>query len=162
MSDRFPVPPRRSPARTSRAALPASPRGTGGPHPASRFALRLLRFFLGLFFGVFRSSGAWKEAVAIATSDRRLREAIGDPVTPGAWVGGRLQVSGGSGQAAFVVPLHGPHGEASLRVQASKDRGVWRFDILQAQVRGGASIDLLRNPPAPGPGTPSPPARRLP
>jgi hypothetical protein len=98
------------------------------------------------FFRLFRSSGAWKEAVALATADPRVRQALGDPVTPGAWVGGRIQVSGDRGEAAFVVPLHGPRGEASLRVHALKDRGVWGFRLLQAQVRGGACIDLL--PPA--------------
>jgi hypothetical protein len=104
----------------------------------------LLRLVLSLFFRAFRSSGAWKEAVSRAVSHPDVVSALGPPVRPGAWVGGRLAVSGPRGNAAFTVPLHGQSCGGALRVVARKEGGVWRFDLLQVQVRGGPCIDLLR------------------
>ena len=159
MNDRLPAPRGGSPARGNSRNLPRGGVPPGAPRPVlSRTALRLLRFFLSMFFRLFRSSGAWKEAVARAADHPRLRHELGDPVEPGLWVGGRIQVGGGSGEAAFVVPLYGPRGDATLRVEARKQAGVWRFDRLEARVRGGPLIDLLAPP-----GTvPEHPVRELP
>jgi hypothetical protein len=125
---------------------------------------RLLRLLLGIVFRAVRSSGAWKEAVARASAHPGLRRELGDPVEPGLFVQGKLHVGGaGSGEADFVVPLYGPHGIAALRVKARRLAGIWRFDRLEAQVRGGPLIDLLAPPgavldhgtprPLPGPKT---------
>lgn len=166
MSNRLPVRLRRLLGRRSRSTLPADVTPPAGSPRLPPLAFRLLRLVLLSFFRLFRSSGAWKEAVALATADPRVRQALGDPVAPGAWVGGRIHVvNGDRGEAAFVVPLHGPRGEASLRVQALKNRGVWSFQLLQAQVRGGACIDLLEAPasgtlPRATPGPPRLPGHR--
>jgi hypothetical protein len=112
-----------------------------------RLGLMLLRLVLSFFFRAFRSSGAYKEAVARARSHRGVLDALGGPIDPGFWVGGSIHVSGSTGSASLATPLHGSRGDGMLRAEARKAGGVWTFDRLLVQVRGGATIDLLSGDP---------------
>ncbi|MGH9869443.1 MAG: cytochrome c oxidase assembly factor Coa1 family protein [Candidatus Polarisedimenticolia bacterium] len=139
---------------------------SGGSGRPGAFVMGLVRLLLSFVFRVFRSSGAWKEAVRRATSHPEVVRALGQPVRPGPWVGGHIRVSGPDGDAAFTAPLHGSLADAALRAVARRVEGVWRFDVLQVQVRGGGCIDLLaesapRVTGRPAPALP-PASRRLP
>ena len=150
MSGQHPAP-RRNVSRSRRGIE----RGGGSsPIPAvprrkvpGRFGLLLLRFFLSIFFRAFRSSGAYKEAVARARAHRGVLDALGGPIDPGFWVGGSIHVSGASGSASLATPLHGSRADGMLRADARKAGGVWTFDRLQVQVRRGQTIDLLAGDP---------------
>src|SRR5262245_40058724 len=138
------LPTRRPPAspQTRREVSPewSTSRPSGGGGRPGGLMLGLIRMLLSFGFRIFRSSGAWKEAARRATSHPDVVRELGPPVRPGAWVGGHIRVSGQHGDAAFTAPLHGSRTDAALRAVARRIDGVWRFDVLQVQVKGGPLI----------------------
>jgi cytochrome oxidase complex assembly protein 1 len=113
--------------------------------------LAFLRLALSVVFRGFKSSGAYKEAVARALSHPEVRRELGEPVRPGWWVSGSVSVSGSTGEARFATPLHGPRGRAMLYVQARKIADRWRFDRLEVAVEGSSQPIRLLDPVAPTP-----------
>jgi hypothetical protein len=104
--------------------------------------------FIGVIFtvvfGALRSSDAYTEAVAIATTDPAVVEALGAPIEPGWFVSGEINVNGNSGTANLTIPLNGSKNDGSLQAAATKQNGVWVFSILQVTVDGQTgSINLL-------------------
>lgn len=105
-----------------------------------------LRLILSVVFRGFKSSGAYREAIARATSHPEVRRELGSPIQPGWWVTGNLSVSGQEGQARFATPLHGPRGRALLKVQARKIQNRWQFDLLEVAVDGSSRPIRLLEP----------------
>jgi hypothetical protein len=98
----------------------------------------------------FHNSEPYKQAVAKASADTQVREAIGEPIRPAWLVSGQLNVTGSTGSANLLIPISGSRGKGSIRAVASKSGGVWRFTDLRVNIAGRSdSIDLLSiHPPA--------------
>lgn len=95
-------------------------------------------------FGALKRSDVYREAVDRARSHPDVVTALGDPVEPGWFVSGSVNVSGPSGEASLAIPLEGPAGEGTLYVEATKEAGTWRYQTLEVAVEGGGPrIDLL-------------------
>jgi hypothetical protein len=75
---------------------------------------------------------------------------MGEPIHPGWFISGQLNVSGTTGNADLSIPVSGPRGKGVIRAVAVKIEGVWRFTTLQMNIQGTtASVDLLSvQPPA--------------
>jgi len=98
----------------------------------------------------FHNSDVYKQALAKAVENSQVRGAIGEPIHPGWFVSGQLNVSGGIGSADLLIPISGPRGLGSIRAVASKNRGVWRFADLQVNIKSRSeTIDLLSVQPPP-------------
>lgn len=98
----------------------------------------------------FHNSDVYKQAVAKAVENSQVLDAIGEPIHPGWFVSGQLNVSGGTGSADLLIPISGPHGSGSIRAVASKNRGAWRFTDLQVNIKSRSeTIDLLSVQPPP-------------
>jgi cytochrome oxidase complex assembly protein 1 len=98
----------------------------------------------------FHNSEAYKQAVAKASENSQVREAIGEPIHPAWLVSGQLNVTGSTGNANLLIPISGPRGRGSIRAVATKSRNVWRFTDLQVNIKGRSeSIDLLSIQPPP-------------
>ena len=99
-------------------------------------------------FGIIRSSEVYDTALARARADSTVVRLLGEPIEPGWWVSGSIQVSGPSGSADFEAPLHGPVGRGTLYVSAEKEAGRWRYKVLEVGVEGRDDrIDLPREGP---------------
>ena len=78
-----------------------------------------------------------------AKSDPRVIKAIGTPIKPEWYVGGKTDVSGGSGRSDLSIPIRGPKGEATIYVAATKFAGEWQYTKLVVKVKTtGEKIDL--------------------
>jgi len=104
--------------------------------------------FFGLIGGAaftgMKSNDAYKQAVARASSNPQVIEAIGDPVEAGFFVSGSVNVSGPSGSADLSIPVSGPRGKATVYLVAEKTAGLWEFSTLQVAISDtGQRIDLL-------------------
>ena len=101
------------------------------------------------------SSDAYRLAVERAVDHPAAIEALGEPVEPGWFVGGSVEVTGPTGDAELSIPMKGPRGEGTLFVVAHKSAGEWSFERLELETDGGR-IDLLEPeaPPAPGEAAP--------
>jgi hypothetical protein len=113
--------------------------------------LAFLRLMLSVVFRGFKSSGAYKEAMARARSHPDVRRELGEPIQPGWWVSGSLAVNGPSGEAKFATPLVGSAGRGMLFVQARKISDRWRFDMMEVAVEGSSERIRLLDPLAPQP-----------
>jgi hypothetical protein len=108
----------------------------------------LLGGFVAAVFTVvstsFRRSYVFQEAIARAERNPQVADRIGTPLRPG-WVPqGRIEVSGSSGSAQMEIPVTGPHGKATISLEARKVAGTWRFSTLQVQLEGQSdSVNLL-------------------
>lgn len=128
-------------------------------HPRWKIPLGCLTLlFLIALFGLtliaiitasFRSSDVYKQAMAKAAENQRVRDLVGEPIRAAWLVSGELNVNGSSGNANLTIPISGPRGKGVIRAVAQKGEGVWRFTYLQVKVEAGESIDLLSvQPPA--------------
>ena len=106
--------------------------------------------FVALIMGSLKQSDAYKEALAAVRADAAAVEALGEPIEPGFFLSGSVNVSGPSGDAELSIPLHGPRGKGKLYLEATKRAGRWEYSLLELAVtRGGGGggqderIDLL-------------------
>ena len=108
-------------------------------------------FIITIVFGAMKSSDAYKSALAKATADPRVVNALGSPITDGFFVSGKTNVSGSSGEADMTIPISGPKGKGTIYFVASKFMGKWTFSKLVVEVGPtGEKIDLVQDPnPAP-------------
>jgi Cytochrome oxidase complex assembly protein 1 len=94
-------------------------------------------------FGAIKSSDAYKGALGRAKADSRVTEAIGKPIKEGWYVGGKTEVSGGSGTSDLTIPIQGPNGKATIYAVATKFAGEWKYSKLVVKIDGtGEVIDL--------------------
>ena len=102
---------------------------------------------VAVIFGMIKSSDAYTESVAKARSSSEVKNLLGEPIEPGFWLTGKIQVSGPAGNADLAVPLSGPKGTATLYVVATKVAGKWEYSTVEvAPDGGGARIDLRDKP----------------
>jgi hypothetical protein len=116
-------------------------------------AALLLAGALAVLVRTMYRSEAYTRAVALVQASPEVREVLGEPIEPGWWVSGSMQVSGPSGSASLSFPVSGPQGEAEVFVEAEKRVGEWRLLQLVVKPQGRADrLDLLRRPePPPNP-----------
>lgn len=99
---------------------------------------------VSLVMGAVKKSGAFQEALERARVHPAAVAALGEPIEPGFFVSGSVNVEGPSGQAELAIPLHGPLGKGTLYVEASKRADRWEFALLELDVAGQeARIHLL-------------------
>jgi hypothetical protein len=92
--------------------------------------------------GAMRSSEVYQTALARARVHPQVIERLGEPLEPGWFFSGSLNVTPRSGDADIGISLSGPKGEATIGVVAFKKAGVWYYDIMRLESAGAAPIDL--------------------
>lgn len=108
-------------------------------------ALAAAALFFGIMGGIKRSE-VFQMALEQARSSPAAVEALGEPIEPGWWVSGSVNVTGPSGEASLAAPISGPRGEGKLYAEGVKQAGEWRLTLLALEVAGGERIDLLAEP----------------
>lgn len=97
-----------------------------------------------IVFGMLKSSDAYKDALAMARANPYVQDALGSPIEDGFLVMGNINVSGSSGQADLAIPVHGPRGNGTIYVLASKSAGQWTFLRLTVDIKAtNERIDLI-------------------
>jgi len=118
------------------------------------FLLMLLfvGFFATIFMVVetsFRKSDSYAQALAKARRNPLVIERFGQPLDPGWFGSGNIQVNGPSGSADFEIPITGPKGKGKIYVVAKKSAGRWSFETLEVEAEGEQERINLLLPPAP-------------
>ncbi len=100
--------------------------------------------FVALVMGSLKQSDAYKEALAKVRAESAAVEALGEPIEPGFFLSGSVNVSGPTGDASLSIPLSGPGGKGKLYLEATKRAGRWEYSLLELAVDGKPErIDLL-------------------
>jgi hypothetical protein len=107
-------------------------------------ALALIVGALGFgAMGAMMHSDVVDDAVARAAADRRVVEALGEPLVKGWLVQGSMEVAGGTGSADLAIPVSGPNGSGKLYLVARKQAGEWAYERLALEVEAtGERIEL--------------------
>jgi len=101
-------------------------------------------------FSAIKSTAVYQQAVARAKADSRVTAAIGTPIREGWFISGTTHVNGASGKSDLSIPIHGPNGEATIYVNATKSAGEWRYRNITVKIaKTGEKIDLTRSPEQP-------------
>ncbi|KLD69601.1 hypothetical protein Y887_16480 [Xanthomonas pisi DSM 18956] len=104
---------------------------------------------------VVKSSDVYRDALRIAKADTQVVQTLGTPITEAFLPDGSISYVGDIGEAHFSVGLHGPRGNGSLQVDATRRHGRWRYQTLTFAGTHGGQIDMV-------PATVSPPQPCLP
>lgn len=90
----------------------------------------LVLFAVGLFAVVQHLIGSAEPVQAALREVNQClpcRKAIGTPIERGWFFMGQVNWSGTGGNADLRIPVEGPRGSGTLRVQSLRTDGVWRF-----------------------------------
>jgi hypothetical protein len=97
--------------------------------------------------GAIKNSDAYTQALAQARSSPLVIEKFGQPLQPGWFISGNIQVSGPSGNADISIPISGPKAKGTIYAVAKKSAGKWHFDTLEVEAEGEPKrINLLATP----------------
>jgi hypothetical protein len=113
-------------------------------------AVGIVVFVLAIVFVVFgtiKSSDAYQQALARATSSAEVKAELGEPIVDGWYVLGNIEVNNDTGRADIRFPVSGPKGSGMVEAVATKRSGVWVFSRVGVQVDGGKWIDLSKGGP---------------
>ncbi len=95
-------------------------------------------------FGTLKASDVYQLALEETQASPKSIAALGEPIKPGFWVSGSINISGPSGSADLAIPVSGPKGSGTLYVVANKSAGLWNFTTLQLLPKdGGSRLNLL-------------------
>ena len=107
------------------------------------FLAGFLFMVISLVFGAMKSSEPYKDSVAKALADPKVREALGTPVKDGFFFTGNINVTNDSGRAELDIPLEGPKNNGRLHVEGNKSGGVWTYTVREVTIsNSGEKISL--------------------
>jgi Cytochrome oxidase complex assembly protein 1 len=78
-------------------------------------------------FAMLRSSEPYIRSLAAVSGDAQVRAELGEPITPGTFVTGNINVSTNGGHADVFYSISGPKGDGSVHAVADKRNGSWVF-----------------------------------
>lgn len=81
-------------------------------------------FFL---FSMFMKTEPYLQGLKMVTQSPAVIEELGEPVKPGWYVTGNINVGTSDGKASIDFPISGPKGKGTVYVKAYKDMGKWRI-----------------------------------
>ena len=110
------------------------------------FVVVLVAAIVWLAMTAMKRSDAYLEAVSRARASAAVREALGEPLEEGFFVGGRVRtLTSGSATADLAIRLSGPKGRGVLNVHATKADGRWHYWLLSLSVTGTHErVNLLK------------------
>jgi hypothetical protein len=96
-----------------------------------------------------KASSVYQLSVASAQLSPGVAEIVGRPVSAGWFITGEIsESSNGGGHATLAIPLKGPKGQGTLRVQGQRQARSWRISGLQFTSTGyDSAVDLLGEQP---------------
>ena len=99
---------------------------------------------VALVMGSLKQSDAYKTALEKVHGSAAAVEALGEPIEPGFFLSGTVNVNGPSGDAVLSIPVHGPRGKGTLYLEATKQAGRWKYSLLELAVAGSGGGEERR------------------
>jgi hypothetical protein len=99
--------------------------------------------FVSLLSGMMRSSEPYRHALHAAQTSPAVIAALGEPIEAGFMPSGNISVNNDDGEADLSFGLHGPRGEATVYVEATRKRKRWSYQTLVVAL-ADREVDLLK------------------
>ena len=107
----------------------------------------VIAFAGSLFFGInsmMTDSQAYKDSMEAVSTNEVVIEILGEPIEANGWKGGNFSYSNGYGSAELTIPIKGPKGEATIRVDGGGVGENWTYEVMEVYIDGtNEIIDLL-------------------
>lgn len=97
-----------------------------------------------IVIGTLQSSDPYERAVAAVQTSPAARHELGAPIEPGWYVMGSIKTAGSSGRSTMEFPVSGARSEGTVRLSATREAGVWAFQLLELR-SADRTIDLLND-----------------
>lgn len=94
-----------------------------------------------------RSSEIYAQAMTALQANNQAVALLGEPIEDGNGVNGEINVSNGSGEADFSIPVAGLFNSGDLNVKGIKSSGQWSLTYLELVMENGERLDLLSHEP---------------
>lgn len=96
---------------------------------------------LHMSYAMLKKTEVMQEAIRRVSADRRVVEAIGEPIRVGWSVTGEIEDLPDRGTARLDFSVWGSQGRAKVALRADKSpTGQWRYLLLEVKPTGGRSI----------------------
>jgi hypothetical protein len=93
---------------------------------------------------LMKGTEAYRMTMDAVRSDPKVAAALGGNIEDGFWVGGNVHVEGGgTGGAAYRIPVHGDKAAGTVFSHALRSGGQWTLRLLYVAVDGKAPIVIL-------------------
>ena len=93
-----------------------------------------------------KNSEAYALTLEAVRASPEVREALGEDLEAGFWVGGSLNIeAGGTGEARLNIPLEGSKGSGTAVAHASRFGGKWTMRLIAVLVAGSDTPIVLIN-----------------
>lgn len=104
--------------------------------------------FGGIFFAagkLLKNNDPYRDSIAAVESNQEAIAALGEPVKPGFIPTGNFNFTNGEGEVDLAIPVSGPNGKGTIRVNGKKTAGneVWVYETWQLEVFGKPDPILL-------------------
>jgi hypothetical protein len=96
-----------------------------------------------IVFAAIKKSDIYTDALNKARADQRVVAALGEPIKPGFWVAGSMNVDNNKGNADFTFPVSGPKGSAKIHAVATTQGDKWEYTELVVTPSNGPPINVL-------------------
>ena len=111
------------------------------------FIIAIILFAGTLFVGVtslFTNSAAYNESLKRVVENQEIIAILGEPIETNGMSGGNINNSNGLKTAALTIPIKGPKGEATIRVEGEGVGDTWTYQVMNVYIEGSDTvIDLL-------------------
>lgn len=95
-------------------------------------------------FGMMKSSGGYKDALARVKASPEVVAALGEPIETGFFVGGSTNATPTENTADIKFSVSGPNGTANVHYKGSKTTTEWEPTILTVTIeKDGVVFNLL-------------------
>lgn len=108
----------------------------------------LVALLVALLVGALKSSEAYDASLAAARASEEIREDFGEPLAPGWWVSGSVQIENADADAELEYRIAGPKAQGKVAVRGAKRGGAWTYQVLSIVRDDGKTYDLLAKKPA--------------
>jgi cytochrome oxidase complex assembly protein 1 len=96
-----------------------------------------------IVFAAIKKSDVYEGALNRVRADQRVIAALGEPISPGFWVSGNVNINNGKGNADFSFPISGSKGSAKVHAVASTEGRGWEYSELVVTPSNGPPINVL-------------------
>lgn len=114
-------------------------------------AVCILFFVFSLASRALKAAPPFRQAMSLAQEDKRVIDALGEPLEASAAITGDVSESETGGRADLEVHLFGRKGRGVLTIIANKEGDRWVIEKAEVLVEAtGQRIDLLEKEPSQG------------
>jgi len=91
---------------------------------------------------MMKRSEPYQDSLQLVSQSPQVIEGIGEPIEPGFFVTGSIQLSNNDGEAQLNYSISGPEGKALILVEGTKTGGQWSYEKITCVLPSGRMLQI--------------------